>query len=115
MTRYKVIIQLTSGDVSIQKSAITHLYNILKAIDEIEIELVTHGKGIALLLNETIFEKSLVELNQKGVRFLVCQNALDAQKLDKTSVLDLAIIIPSAVAHLIIRQSEGWPYLRETF
>lgn len=112
---HKVILQLTSNDPAVQKSALSHIHNILEAFDQIEIELVTHGKGIELLLKGSTLENSLQNIKEKGVKLLVCRNALDAKKLSDSDVLPFCQIIPSAVAHLIVRQSEGWSYLRETF
>ena len=112
---HKVVLQLTSNDSSIQKSALSHIHNIQKAFDQIEIELVTHSNGIELLLKGSILENRLQKLKEEGVKLLVCKNALEAKKLSDSDVLSFCQIIPSAVAHLIVRQSEGWLYLRETF
>lgn len=112
---HKVLLQLTSNDPSVQKSAISHIKNIQKSIDQIEIELVTHGSGIELLLKTSSFENHLLKISEGGVKLLVCKNTLDAKKLSDSDVLLFCQIIPSAVAHLIVRQSEGWSYLRETF
>lgn len=112
---HKVLLQLTSDDPEIHKSAISHIHNIIKAFDQIDIELVTHGKGIGLLLKGSVLESNLQKLAEKGVKLLVCKNALEANNLSESDVLAFCQVIPSAVAHLIVRQSEGWSYLRETF
>ena len=112
---HKVVLQLTSNDHAVQKSALSHIHNIQNAFDHIEIELVTHGNGIELLLNGSEFENHLQKIQEKEVQLLVCKNALDAKKLSDSDVLSFCKVIPSAVAHLIVRQSEGWLYLRETF
>ena len=112
---HKVVLQLTSNDPAVQKSALSHIYNISKAFDQIEIELVTHGNGIELLLKTSSFENHLQKLQEEGVKLLVCKNALYEKKLSDSEVLPFCQVIPSAVAHLIMRQSEGWSYLRETF
>ena len=109
---YKVVIQLTQNEREIQKSTLSQVNNILKAIENVNIELVTHSLGIEMLFEEAHFANSLEKLNRKGVRFLVCQNALQARSLHQEDLLPFAKIIPSAVAHLIKRQAEGWSYLR---
>lgn len=109
---YKVVIQLTGNDPAIQKATIGQVNNILKALEKVRIEVVTHSHGIELLFNNSAFKNTLEQLHGKGVTFLVCQNAMDAQNIEKGSLLPFAEIIPSAVAHLIIRQHEGWSYLR---
>ena len=109
---YKVVIQLTNNDPKIQKATIGQVNNILKAMDNIRIEVVTHSHGIELIFNNSSLKNIVEQLHGKGVRFLVCQNAMVAQNIEKDSLLPFAEVIPSAVAHLIIRQDEGWSYLQ---
>ena len=110
--QYKVVIQLSANDPKIQKATIGQVNNILKALKNIRIEVVTHSHGIELLFTNSALKNNLEKLHEKGVVFLVCQNAMNAQNIEKDSLLPFAVIIPSAVAHLIIRQDEGWSYLR---
>lgn len=112
---HKVVLQLTSNDLTVQKSALSHIHNIQKSFEHIVIELVTHGDGIELLLKESLLEDHLKKLHETGVQLLICQNAMDAKNLSNSDFLSFSTLVPSAVAHLIVRQSEGWSYLRETF
>lgn len=109
---YKAVIQLSGNDANHQKAIVGQIHNILKALENIRIEVVTHSKGIELLFNNSGHLKILKQLHKKGVVFLVCQNAMNTQNVQKDSLLPFAEIIPSAVAHLIVRQDEGWSYLR---
>ncbi len=109
---YKVVIQLSGNDPTLQKSTIGQVNNILKALDNIDVEVVTHSHGIEMLLNNSHLKNNLEQLHQKGIAFLVCQNAMAAQNIDKDYLLPFAQVIPSAVAHLIVRQAEGWSYLK---
>lgn len=111
-TSYKVVIQLTESEVSVQKATLNQVANILKALGKVNIEVVTHSLGIELLLKEAHFSNHLAQLNKQGIAFLVCQNALQARGLHQEDLLPFAKIIPSAVAHLVVRQAEGWSYLR---
>ena len=109
---YKVVIQLSQNDLHLQKAALGQINNLLKDLENIYVELVTHSSGLNLLLKNTPLFDSIEKLHDKGVVFLVCQNALNSQRLEKKDVIPLAKIIPSAVAHLVKRQTEGWSYLR---
>lgn len=110
--KHKVVIQLTGNDLTLQKATIGQVNNILKSLKNIKIEVVTHSHGIEMLFKNAHLKKSLGELHQKGVSFLVCQNAMAAQNIDQDFLLPFAEVIPSAVSHLIVRQEEGWSYLR---
>ena len=110
--KYKVVIQLSGNDSTLQKATIGQVNNILKALENIDIEVVTHSHGIEMLFNNSPLKNNLEILHEKGVAFLVCQNAMSAQHIEKNSLLPFAQVIPSAVAHLIVRQAERWSYLR---
>ncbi len=110
--KYKVVIQLSGNDPKLQKATIGQVNNILKALENINIEVVTHSHGIEMLFKNSLLKNNLDQLHQSGVAFLVCQNAMAAQNIEKDSLLSFAGIIPSAVTHLIVRQAEGWSYLR---
>lgn len=111
----KVVFQLSNNDTFVQKSLIRQLNNVLKAIDEIEIEVVTHGYGIDLLLEDTAFQKDIVALHERGVRFLVCRNTLEQDKIAEENLLKFARIVPSGLAHIITRQSQGWSYIKASY
>ncbi len=108
---YKVVMQLAANDPKLQKATIGQVNNILKALEKIRIEVVTHSNGIKLLFTNSAHKNYLENLHEKGVAFLVCQNAMDAQNVQKDALLPFAEVIPSAVAHLIVRQDKGWSYL----
>ena len=114
-TIHRVVIQLSSNDVMIQKATISQLNNILNAFNQIQIELVMNGSGIELVLQEAAMANIVELLYHKGIQFLVCQNTLNQKNLDHKSLLSFCKIIPSAMAHLIVRQSEGWSYIKAGF
>lgn len=112
---YKSVIQLSTGDLRVHKSVIRQMNNVLHAIDNIAIELVIHGPGITLLLKDGSLQNNLELLHHKGIKFLVCTNTLREQSIDPSALVDFAIPVPSGIAHLIIRQSEGWSYIKAGF
>ena len=106
---------MSNNDTFIQRSLISQLSNVLNAIDAIEIEVVTHGYGIDLLLNDTAFKKDILALHGQGVRFMACKNTLEEDKITEEDLLDVTEIIPTGLGHVITRQSEGWSYIKATF
>jgi len=114
-TTYKVVIQLSSNDILVQKATISQLNNILNAFPSIDIELVMNGPGMDLIFEDAPLTNTLEQLNEKGIQFLVCKNSLNHKNLSATSIQPFCEIVPSALAHLIIRQQEGWAYIKAGF
>lgn len=112
---YKVVVQLSSEEVAVHKAMIKQLNNAMDALDQLEIEVVVHGLGIGFLLPSSPVINSIEKLHKSGVTFLVCRNTLNDKKLERSDLFPGTNVIPSGVAHVIVRQAEGWSYLKTGF
>jgi uncharacterized protein len=114
---HKVVIQLTSGDTLAWKGVlknITNLYDIWG--DKVKIELVAHGHGVDFLVNgKTTQEARIGELANRGVEFRACENSLKDRKLSKQDVIGAAGTVPSGVAEVVLKEEDGWSYLKAGF
>ena len=111
----KVVFQVSSNDTLVHKSLVKQLNNLLTALDQVTIEVVTHGPGVSMLQQNSTVKNNLQLLQQRGVVFLVCRNTLTEKKIDPKTLLPFARIIPAGLAHIITRQSEGWSYIKAGF
>lgn len=100
-------------------AALRNIKNHLDASPEAQIVVVTHSKGIDFLLKDAQDEKgnayaeNVDALKAKGVDFRVCNNTLVSRKIDSSSVIAQANIVPSGVAEIGKLQSrEGFVYLK---
>lgn len=112
---YKVVIQLSSNEILVQKATITQLNNILNALPFVPMELVMNGAGIDLILEDAPLANTLQQLHEKGIQFVVCKNSLNQKNLSNNSILPFCVVVPSSLAHLIVRQHEGWAYIKAGF
>ena len=112
---YKVVFQLSSNDSLVHKSFVKQMNNLLNAMNNVTIEVVTHGPGVEFLLNKSVYKNSIKRLTDQGVIFLVCQNTLNEKKINTKELLWEAKVIPAGLAHIIARQSDGWSYVKVGF
>lgn len=110
--KYKVVFQLSNNDTFVQKSLVRQLNNLLEAMKDVEIEVVTHGYGVDLLLEDSPFRSSIEDLKKRGVGFLVCEDTMKAEKLDVSDLAGMTEVIPAGLAHIIQRQRQGWGYIK---
>jgi uncharacterized protein len=110
---HKIIFQLTDGDAEVHQKFIRQLHNILNAAPNAKIEVVTQGMGIDLLkLEQNTFEEELINLSKKGIVFVICENTLKQRSMNKTQFLPLAGFVPSAILELVLKQEQGWSYIK---
>jgi intracellular sulfur oxidation DsrE/DsrF family protein len=100
-------------------AAMRNIKNHLNAAPDAKIAVVTHSKGIDFLLtgaadkNGNPYEPAVQELKAKGVDFRVCNNTLKSRKIDASTVLSEATIVPSGVAEIgRLLSKEGYVYLK---
>lgn len=107
-----VVFQLSNNDTFVQKSLIRQLNDVIESMRGITIEVVAHGYGIDLLLDGSPFRGHLADLGKRGITFLVCEDSIRREKVDRSQLLNFATVIPAGLAHIIQRQSEGWCYIK---
>ena len=99
--------------------AMRNVQNHINASPDAKIVVVTHGKGIDFLLTGAAdktgnpYEPMVQGLKAKGVDFRVCNNTLVSRKIDPSTVLPEARIVPSGVAEIgRLQAKEGFVYLK---
>lgn len=80
---------------------------------QVRIEIVALEDGVRLLRREAppALADKLAQVVARGVRVLGCGVALDSHGLQERDLLESVVIIPSGLAHLVVRQQQGWAYL----
>lgn len=111
----KVVIQLSNDSFDIQKSMLAQVHNLLKTLPSVQIEVIVHSHGINFVFQNSHWQQKLQSLIDKGVRLLVCRNTLEDLRMKREDLLPFVEVIPSAVAHLVIQQQNGWSYLKAGF
>jgi intracellular sulfur oxidation DsrE/DsrF family protein len=113
----KVVYHVNDSDNAI--AAMRNIGNHIDASPSVKIVVVTHSKGIDFLLNEAKdkngnpYEPIVQRLKDKGVDFRVCNNTLVSRKIDASSVIREASIVPSGVAEIgRLQAKEGYVYLK---
>jgi hypothetical protein len=98
---------------------LNNIRNHLAADPKAKIVVVTHGLGIDFLLQgatnqmDQPFSGAIADLANQGVEFRVCNNTLQARKIDAGKVAMEATIVPSGVAEVARLQArERFVYLR---
>ena len=110
---HRVIVQVTKGETTDQQQVIGQVNNILKALPKAEIEIICHGKALPLVLQAKCEVKDgVADLQSRGVVFAACENTMRRAKATKADLISGVITVPSAVAEIIIKQEQGWAYIK---
>ena len=130
--KQKVVYHINYDDPKLQTGALRNIQNHINAVgkDDLEIRVVLHGNGLALLLEPDSLEKltkfkhanadekmtaRIDGLKDQGVAFNVCANTVRGRKVDlETDLYNVSQddIVPSGVAEVAKLQQDGFVYIK---
>ena len=112
--QHKIVFDFTKADTASFSTIVRHAKNIISMTGNAKLEIVCHGPGLDLLMNEkTTVQKEIEELNKLKVVFAACNETMKRRGIDKSQLLSQAIIVPAAILEISLKQQEGWSYIKE--
>ena len=130
--KQKVVYHINYDNPKQQAGALRNIQNHINAVgaENMDIKVVLHGNGLALLLDPASLEKlkkfkhanandsmtaRIEGLKNQGVAFNVCANTVKGRKVDvQNDLYDVnpEDIVPSGVAELAHLQAQGYTYIK---
>lgn len=114
---HKVIFQMSTADAEEQLGLISNLESLKKGWgDKIQIEVVAHGPGITFLMKEkSAATEGIQKMIQEGVVFVACENTMKKKNIQKEQLLDGVDTVPMGIGEIIMKQEQGWSYIKGNF
>jgi intracellular sulfur oxidation DsrE/DsrF family protein len=113
MKKHKIVMQFTNSDSVSQASVVGQVKNIRAAWPNAQIEVVCHGGGLDLLQSsKSKAANEVAEWSGKGVVFAACNNTMKRKNILKADLLPTAVVVPSAMIELTLKQEKGWAYVK---
>lgn len=110
---HKIVFQLTSNDTLAHKALMKQLGNILTLSPTTKLEVVCHGPGLSMLVNQnSIVTEKISEFSEKGVDFMACQFSMKERKVAKEELHSNAKIVPGGILEIVQKQEQGWSYIK---
>ncbi|WP_375724040.1 DsrE family protein [Arcobacter sp. KX21116] len=93
---------------------LANVENLLKGIDveNSHIEIVANSKAVLAYKNDSNIGKKLEKLVSNKVDIIACNNALKNLNIEDEMLYSFVKIVPIGVKELIVRQHEGYAYLK---
>ena len=111
---HQVVMQLNTADTAVWSSMLGNIRNFQKVWPgNVKIEVVVHGKALNFLVASKFHLVADVEAMTKlGVVFNACENTMNKYGIKREMLIPSASSVPSGVAELVVKQEEGWSYLK---
>jgi len=112
--RAKVVVQVSDGDPAKWNLALNNVRNLQADLGpaNVDIEVVSYGPGIGMLLANSSVAPRVEEALAAGVKVVACDNTMKGQKLVRKDMLEGISYVPAGVVELVQKQQQGYAYLR---
>lgn len=83
--------------------------------EDLIIEILANSEAVTYYdatQSQDDFNQSMEQLRQRGVIFAACNNALNTFNIQQNNLLHFVEVVPAGVVELVIRQSEGYAYIK---
>lgn len=112
---HRAVIEVTAEAAPQWEAVLNNVENMQKAFapEPTEIEVVAHGKGLAMLQKANVAQSErMAKIAATGVKFAACENTMRRMKVQKADLFDFAVTVDSGVAEVVRKQEAGWAYLK---
>ena len=111
---HKVIIAVSSGDKDDWNTVMGNTRNLINGVkpDPIEVEIISFSGGINMIKSDSPVAEDIKKLQDMGVKFTACQNAMRFHKLELKDLVPGAIPVPSGIVEVVEKQEQGWIYIK---
>ncbi len=119
---HRVVIHVDDNDPKRMNMALNNAANVdayYKAkAEQVQIDVVAYGPGLMMLhAAKSPVKKRIIGFGQNfdNISFKACGNThrkMSKKAGKKVALLPQAKLVPSGVVHMIIRQEQGWSYIR---
>jgi intracellular sulfur oxidation DsrE/DsrF family protein len=110
----KVVFQVSDGDPAKWGLVLNNVRNAQVDLGEesLDVEIVAYGPGIAMLKGDSSVAQRVSAALKTGVKVMACENTMSAQHLARTDMLPNISYVPAGVVELILKQQQGYAYIR---
>ena len=113
---YNIVFDLTTSDTATHQRVIRWINGILESHPDAKIEVVFYGKALDMIVkNKSTVAGDVIKLGtDKKVTFAACEHAMKVFNISKDQLLNGVTTVPDALYELVIKQAEGYGYIKVT-
>ena len=113
---YNIVFDLTTSDTATHQRLIRWINGIITSHPDAKIEVVFYGKALDMIVKDksTVAGDVMKLGTDKKVIFAACEHAMQVFNISKSQLLNGVTTVPDALYELVIKQAEGYGYIKVT-
>ena len=111
----KIVFDVTSSDAKVHQAAIRHVKFMSQAYDDAQFEVVMYSGSIDMVLKDksSVAEDLAALAKKDNITFVVCQGTMKRHKITDDQLIPGLVQVPDGILEIIMKQAEGWGYIKE--
>jgi len=113
---YNIVFDLTTSDTATHQRLIRWINGILTSHPDAKIEVVFYGKALDMIVKDksTVVGDVIKLGSENKVTFAACEHAMQVFNINKSQLLNGVTTVPDSLYELVIKQAEGYGYIKVT-
>ena len=113
---YNIVFDLTTSDTATHQRVIRWVNGILTSHPDAKIEVVFYGKALDMIVKDkSTVAGDIIKLGSENkVTFAACEHAMQVFNINKNQLLNGVTTVPDSLYELVIKQAEGYGYIKVT-
>jgi len=111
----KVVFDVTSSNPDVHRAAAKHLRLMAEAYPESEFELVIYSGAFKMVDKKSSVAGETLSaiINRDNVDIVICQQTMKRHKMTMDDLIPGVGSVPDGIYEIIIKQKQGWGYIKE--
>lgn len=111
----KVVFDVTSSNPDVHRTAAKHLRLMAEAYPESEFELVIYSGAFKMVDKKSSVAGETLSaiINRDNVDIVICQQTMKRHKMTMEDLIPGVGSVPDGIYEIIIKQKQGWGYIKE--
>ena len=113
---YNIVFDLTTSDTATHQRLIRWINGILTSHPDARVEVVFYGRALDMIVKDksTVAVEVIKLGTDKKVTFAVCEHAMQVFNINRSQLLNGVTTVPDGLYELVIKQAEGYGYIKVT-
>ena len=111
----KVVFDVTSSNPDVHRAAAKHLRLMAEAYPESEFELVIYSGAFKMVDKKSSVAGETLSaiINRDNVDIVICQQTMKRHKMTMDDLIPGVGSVPDGIYEIIMKQKQGWGYIKE--
>src|SRR6186713_3647286 len=113
---FNIVFDLTTSDTATHQRLIRWVNGIVTSHPDAKIEVVFYGKALDMIVKDkSTVAGDVIKLGSENkVTFVACEHAMQVFNISKSQLLNGVTTVPDSLYELVIKQAEGYGYIKVT-